>query len=336
MAHRRLDDLAQVVRILERIRAEGIGVDDITACLKIAAVQRDDLIRMRQVPRFRAARRPSVRAPAGSCPCRRQKNTHSFPKRSVSFISLYLLKLQSVLPHSSQPLRWQSCFSGERPMTAVTDLIGASRQLSVTVRPILRGVSSRREKITLMLDGKIAVAGTEARTAVQPLLLRRAPAHHSPHHSRSRSWPPPPCRITASLMRTAEARAISRSAPMPSVAAIRYTSVQPLRVAREIRACDGEITDLHRILPGEGQREAGGDAFRLHSRLKLGGTAFQTLPLLLRPAPHRDTPCSAALLCRSKEIIRGSPTGWPEYRRQSPACSSSKRGCGLRRLQSGR
>ena len=52
MVHRRLDDLAQVVRILERIRAEGIGVDDITACLKIAAVQRDDLIRMRQVPRF--------------------------------------------------------------------------------------------------------------------------------------------------------------------------------------------------------------------------------------------------------------------------------------------
>ena len=38
------------------------------------------------------------------------------------------------------------------------------------------------------------------------------------------------CRITASLMRTAEARAISRSAPMPSVAAIRYTSVQPLRL----------------------------------------------------------------------------------------------------------
>ena len=173
MADRRLDDLAQVVRILERIRAEGTGVDDITACLKIAAVQRDDLIRMRQVPRFGQL--------AGLQSVRLQDRAHAavkkhpcFPKRSVSFISLYLLKLQSVLPHSSQPLRWQSCFGRKtddrrhrfdrREQTAFghgeTDLARCIEQTG---------------KITLMLDRKIAVAGTEARTAVQPLLLRHVP-----------------------------------------------------------------------------------------------------------------------------------------------------------------
>ena len=129
-----------------------------------------------------------------------------------------------------------------------------------------------------MLDGKIAVAGTEARTAVQPLPLRHVPQrivhliaagldHGRRHRLQNNSIAHADCRSARNQPICADAERRRHQV---------YFRAAP-EVAREIRACDGEIADLHRILPDEGQREAGGDAFRLHSRLKLSGTAFEAL-----------------------------------------------------------
>ena len=53
MRNRSLHDFLQVIRIFEGICTESIGVHHITAGFKVAAVQRNNLIRMGQVPRFR-------------------------------------------------------------------------------------------------------------------------------------------------------------------------------------------------------------------------------------------------------------------------------------------
>ena len=48
-----LYDFLQVIRIFKGICTESVGVHYITASFKVAAVQRNNLIRMGQVPRFR-------------------------------------------------------------------------------------------------------------------------------------------------------------------------------------------------------------------------------------------------------------------------------------------
>ena len=48
-----LYDFLQVIRIFEGICTESVGVHHITAGFKVAAVQRNNLIRMGQIPRFR-------------------------------------------------------------------------------------------------------------------------------------------------------------------------------------------------------------------------------------------------------------------------------------------
>ena len=52
VADRRFHDFAQVIRVFERVRAEGVRVDDVASGLVIAAVERDNLVRVRKVPRF--------------------------------------------------------------------------------------------------------------------------------------------------------------------------------------------------------------------------------------------------------------------------------------------
>ena len=122
------DDRLQLVRSeFQRIRAEGIGTDDVAARIKIRLVDCGHHVRVRKIP--------ALGVFAGRKSARLQERAHAAVQQDDMVLQI-IRECHRVTPF---------CISAARgmPANAVTDLPGDIKRLSPSVSPICRSQSSR-------------------------------------------------------------------------------------------------------------------------------------------------------------------------------------------------